>query len=98
MLRDIFLWPVRLFMYLIFKVQVAGIENVPQTGGCIITANHLSFWDPVFITCFLNKRRICFLAKAELFKFPLFALVLKNLGAVPVYRGSRDAGTLMYAI
>lgn len=98
MLRDIFLWPVRIFMYLIFRIRVSGVENVPETGGCIIAANHLSFWDPVYIACFLNKRRICFLAKAELFKFPPFGFVLKNLGSVPVYRGSRDAGTLMLAI
>ena len=98
MLRDIFLWPIRLFMSLIFRIKVRGIENMPQSGGCIIAANHLSFWDPVLIACFLHKRRICFLAKAELFKFPPFGFIIRNLGAVPIYRGSRDAGTLMLAI
>ena len=98
MLRDIFLWPVRIFMRLIFRIKVYGTENMPQNGGCIIAANHLSFWDPVLIACFLHKRRICFLAKAELFKFPPFGFVMRNLGAVPIYRASRDAGTLMLAI
>ncbi len=98
MLRDIFLWPVRFFMHLIFRIEVTGTENMPDKGGCIIAANHLSFWDPVFIACFLNKRRICFLAKAELYKFAPVGCVLRNLGSVPVYRGTRDAGTLMLAI
>lgn len=98
MLRDIFLWPVRLFMCLIFRIHVTGADNMPDKGGCIIAANHLSFWDPVLVACFLNKRKICFLAKAELFKFAPFGFILKHLGAVPVYRGARDAGTLMLAI
>lgn len=98
MLRDIFLWPIRIFMSLIFRIKVRGACNMPQSGGCIIAANHMSFWDPVLIACFLHKRRICFLAKAELFKFPPFGFVIRNLGAVPIYRASRDAGTLMLAI
>jgi len=42
-------------------------------------------------------RPIFFMAKAELFKFPLMDVALRNLGAFPVYRGEKDGWAMKHA-
>ena len=37
------------------------------------------------------------MAKAELFKFPLMDVALRNLGAFPVYRGEKDGWAMRHA-
>lgn len=78
-------------------LRVWGKENVPPAGGLIVVSNHMSYWDPVVLGCAV-KRRIFFLAKAELFSIPVFKTVLAGLGAFPVRRGGVDAGAFKKAL
>lgn len=73
---------------LIFKIQVVGLENVPENGGYIMAANHRSLFDPIFIAAPV-KQQIHFMAKKELFWWP-FSVILNALGAFPVRRGEGD--------
>lgn len=88
---------VRAFIYLIYRVSVSGLENVPETGGAIIVANHLSYLDPPLIGVIL-RRPIRFMAKKELFRFRAFAWLIRKLGAFPVDRGSVDRAAIKEAI
>lgn len=81
------------FVRLIFRIKVVNPENIPEQGACIVCFNHLSFWDPVVISVGI-KRRIRFIAKAELFKVPLLGWFLKAIGTVPLKRGSGDLGAM----
>lgn len=74
---------VRLYLYLIFRVQVSG--SVPKQGGCLICANHTSYYDPVVIAAFCG-RPLTFMAKEELFSHGLFGWLIRRLGAFPVKR------------
>ena len=84
---------VRFFLYwlfrLVFRCRVCGTENIPAAGAVIIASNHIGNFDPPLIGCHL-PRRIYFMAKEELFRFPVFADVIRWLGAFPVKRGSAD--------
>ena len=84
---------VRFFLYwlfrLAFRCRVCGTENIPATGAVIIASNHIGNFDPPLIGCHI-PRRIYFMAKEELFRFPVFADVIRWLGAFPVKRGSAD--------
>ena len=84
---------VRFFLYwlfrLVFRCRVCGTENIPATGSVIIASNHIGNFDPPLIGCHI-PRRIYFMAKEELFRFPVFADVIRWLGAFPVKRGSAD--------
>ena len=82
-LRQIF----RLFM----KMEVQGLEHLPPDGRVVIACNHVTNFD-VFPMQLSLPRPIFFMAKAELFKFPLMDVALRNLGAFPVYRGERMSG------
>lgn len=75
-------------------------KNEPKLaeGPYLVCANHISFLDPVYICAVLRRQQPRFMAKAELFKNPVLAWLLKSLGAYPVERGGADAGVLKKSI
>lgn len=74
----------------VFHFRVIGKEDVPSTEGVILAANHVSYVDPLFIGVALVERQLHFLAKEELFRFPLFGALIRELHAFPVRRGQGD--------
>ncbi|MBW7473469.1 1-acyl-sn-glycerol-3-phosphate acyltransferase [Paenibacillus oenotherae] len=81
------------FLYAIFfRFEAHGIENIPATGPVVLASNHISVFDPPTVGIKLD-RKVQFMAKAELFKIPLFGPLIRNVGAFPVKRGgvSKDA-------
>jgi 1-acyl-sn-glycerol-3-phosphate acyltransferase len=87
----------KFFLYIYFKifrrVRVEGRENIPKKGPVLLYANHPSAWDMFFIAVFM-KRKVHYMAKVELFKNPIFAFLLKCVGAFPVSRGKGDVGSV----
>lgn len=89
----------RLIFLTVFRWRIIGLENVPATGGLIVASNHLSLWDPPLIGCALPlSRKIHFMAKAELFSWPIFRWVITELGAFPVRRGMADRTAIRTAL
>jgi 1-acyl-sn-glycerol-3-phosphate acyltransferase len=89
------------FRYVVFKlfgikVKVEGAENIPKDRGFVIVANHMSFLDiPVFWPTIGNA---AFVAKAALWKAPVFGWVLDSIGCIPVHKNPRqnaDMGKLI---
>ena len=83
----------QIYFALFYRVKVEGKENIPEDGPFLMYANHPSAWDMILIACYM-KRQIHFMAKVELFKNPIFAFVLRRLGALPVSRGKGDIGSV----
>lgn len=79
--------------YLFFKIfnrfQIIGNENIPESGPVILVANHTSYWDPFVISAAIN-RKVCFVAKENLFRIPLIGMLIRLWGAFPVRRGRSD--------
>lgn len=73
-------------------MKVKGKENIPE-GKFVLCSNHLTWADPVLLGI-TNKRQVCFMGKAELFKNKIIAAFLRGLGAFPVNRGTSDRGAL----
>ena len=72
----------------LFGMKIEGRENVLKKGPCIITPNHVTFWDPPFVG-FAVKRECYFLAKIDLFVTnPLFAWLIRTFNAIPIRRGA----------
>lgn len=68
-------------------------DRIPREGPAILASNHVSYLDPLTLAWVADRsrRRIRFLAKAELFdKQPLGAM-LRAANQIPVARGSRDS-------
>ncbi len=94
--RKLLVAVLRQIFYLIMKMDVQGLENFPLDGSVVIACNHVNNFD-VFPMQLSLPRPIFFMAKAELFKFPLMDVALPNLGAFPVYRGEKDAWAMRHA-
>lgn len=89
---------VRFVYHIIFHITVVGKENIPEAkGGYIIASNHVSNNDPPLIgITFRGKYN--FMAKEELFRNPLFAWLIRGLGAFPVKRGAKDGAAVQKGI
>jgi len=85
-------------LYGLFRLRVQGRENLPATGGYVLACNHVSSFDPWPLAMRLwPKRYLRFMAKSELYWFPL-AILLRNVGAFPVHRGQRDTVAIETAV
>jgi 1-acyl-sn-glycerol-3-phosphate acyltransferase len=74
------------------RVRVVGADALPREGPLILVANHLSNLDPVLVAAWLQPalgRPIHFMAKEQLFRWPL-APLLRAYGTVLVRAGGRD--------
>lgn len=93
-----FLWVIaHLLVRVLYRVSYSGGGNLPKRGPAIVCANHLGWWDPI-IFALACRRRIYFLAKAELFDNKAFALLLRSIGAFPVRRGEPDRRAIEWAL
>ncbi len=70
---------------LYFGWRVYNPERVPLEGPVILASNHASFLDPPLVGAGL-KRGINYLARENLFRFPVMGWVLRNWQVVPVDR------------
>jgi len=86
-----------LLFRIVFRCKVVGVENIPLHGGVIIASNHLSLWDPPFLGTFV-PRKIHFMAKEELFAWPVLGWIITKLNAFPVRRGTADRAAIRTAL
>jgi len=88
-------WPV---LKVVFRHRATGTSNVPSLGGCVIAANHWSNFDPWPLALpFFPHRFFRFMAKSELFWFPLSAVITAG-GGFKVRRGERDEEAVSTAV
>lgn len=88
-------WPL---IFLVFRLRARGAENLPQEGGFVLAANHLSNFDPWPLGLPLFPRRwLRFMGKSELFRPPL-GWILRAGGAFPVRRGEGDMDAIATAV
>ncbi|MBC7543722.1 MAG: 1-acyl-sn-glycerol-3-phosphate acyltransferase [Candidatus Sericytochromatia bacterium] len=73
--------------------ETHGTENMPESGPVIVVSNHVSYSDPL-LTGWALRRPGAFMAKAELFKYPVVRWFCVNAGAFPILRGVGDLGAI----
>lgn len=80
------------------KVEAHGMEHLPE-GHCVFVCNHQSHFDVLVMLAHL-QRHVRFVAKAELFKIPVFAQAIRAVDNIKVDRsgGDNDRQALAEAI
>ena len=68
---------------MLFKIEFHGVDNIPREGACIITPNHVSYADPIWITIPM-PRRVYYMAWDKPFRIPVLGLLMRMFGAFPV--------------
>lgn len=82
--------PVRLFVraglaMVGVRVEVNGLEHLDPNQPYIFTPNHQSFIEVPLLVTYIH-RNPGYLAKKEVFKYPIFGFGIKLIGMVPVDR------------
>ena len=78
------------------KVTINGRENIDTKTSYVFVANHVCSMDALFIWSKIKK--LCIMAKEELFKFKPFGKILKSQGVFPIARGKKDFGHVYHAV
>jgi 1-acyl-sn-glycerol-3-phosphate acyltransferase len=81
------------------RLQVEGLEALPESGPLLVVGNHDSHWDPLMVgISAIRRRQIRALAKSELWDVRGLAPVLNGMGQIPIQRGAGDKQALARAI
>ncbi len=68
------------------RIQVAGIEHLPQDEGALLVAWHPNgIVDPMLILA-RCPGTVVFGARHGLFRWPLLGVIMRSLGTVPIFR------------
>jgi 1-acyl-sn-glycerol-3-phosphate acyltransferase len=89
------LWVLPL-LRLTIGMRIYGLKHVPKRGGAVVIANHLDWFDPILLVA-AGPRPIFWMAKAEVFKYPVLRWFARQAGAFPVDRGKPDRSALRHA-
>ena len=73
---------------------VTGRENLPTSGPYLVAPVHRSYVDWLIVARITGRRRLRYIAKAELWKSKIAGRVLETLGAFPVNRSGADREAL----
>lgn len=95
-MRSLYKWSwlfLNILLRTLFGFRVYGQEMVPTEGAVIVASNHISLLDPPVVGAAI-PRESHFLAKKELFRNRLLALVIRTYNTVPVSRGRADRAAL----
>jgi acyl-[acyl-carrier-protein]-phospholipid O-acyltransferase / long-chain-fatty-acid--[acyl-carrier-protein] ligase len=67
----------------LYRLRVEGRENIPQTGGALLVANHMSFVDALFLIASID-RPIRFLIFKDIYELPFIKPGAKIIHAIPI--------------
>ncbi len=76
-----------------FPGRVIGAENLPETGPYVLAPVHRSYLDWMLVAR-VTKRRLRYMAKAEIWGSKIVGRLVEALGAFPVNRSGADREAL----
>jgi 1-acyl-sn-glycerol-3-phosphate acyltransferase len=87
----------RILFWVLYRLETRGVSNIPLKGPVILCSNHRSLQDPITLGVWV-PRKVHYMAKAELFRVPLFGQLIKAVGAFPVKRSGVSKEAIRTAI
>lgn len=89
-------WPLKWWC----RLEVRGIETIPESGPVLVVSNHDSWMDPLALGAAImtRDRPLRFLAKASLWHTWIQRVLLDGMGQIPIERGIGDTQAMQAAI
>jgi len=85
-----------ILIHTIYRVEVKGIEKIPETGAVIVAANHVSFVDPLIIGGVI-RRPVRFIMYFKIFQMRVLNFIFKYGKAIPIAGQNEDPEVLAKA-
>ncbi len=79
------------------RIQAYGLDNLPLTGGCIVTPNHMGYFDTPLIGIHILRDDISLLAAKKYQKNPIFRRLLNAINGIWINREEADLKALRAA-
>jgi acyl-[acyl-carrier-protein]-phospholipid O-acyltransferase/long-chain-fatty-acid--[acyl-carrier-protein] ligase len=76
-------WLLAMLARLLWDLRVSGLEHLPERGGAVVVANHLSYADGIALLA-RSPRHCRFLIHAPFLRVPVLGWLLRAAGAIPV--------------
>jgi 1-acyl-sn-glycerol-3-phosphate acyltransferase len=89
-------WSIAVLWAVGVKVRVHGLEHVAGDEPRIFASNHVSWFDVPSLAKSLPRYK--FVAKAELFKVPIFGRAMRSAGMIEIQRENRKAAFGAYEV
>ena len=67
------------------RVDVSGLEKTPE-GPFVLVSNHQTLYDILVLKAQFKNRRVVFIAKEEIFSWPVIGRWTRLLGNIPITR------------
>lgn len=88
---------IRFLVWLLLRMKVRGLEQIPSEGPAILAISHTNFLDPVLVMA-LCPRPLEAISKLENLRLFFFGPLIRMYGVIPIRRGEVDRKTLNAAI
>lgn len=92
---------IRFVLYILFRLlsrlQVRGLENLPEEGACIIAANHLGILDGPLIFSLIKRKDATALAAKKHQSNPFYYWLVNQAGGIWIDRTTADFHALKEA-
>ncbi len=85
-----------ILIHTIYRVDVKGIENMPEKGAVIVASNHVSFVDPLIVGGII-RRPVNFVMYYKIFRVPVLKFIFKTGKAIPISTRKEDPEILAQA-
>ena len=79
-----------LLVHTFYRVDKEGLDQVPETGPCLVVCNHVSYVDAVVIAACV-RRPIRFVMDHRIFRVPLLSFIFRTMRTIPIAPAKEDA-------
>jgi len=85
-------WLVKIISRLYFRIEFEGVERVPTSGAMIVAPNHVSYFDPFWVSIPIS-RSLRYMTWDRMTRLPILGQFIMAYGAFPVdvTKGDRAA-------
>ena len=83
-----------LLTHTIYRIKIAGAENVPKDGPALLICNHMSFVDGLLVGACV-QRFVRFIVYKPYYEMPGLHQVLKRMHAIPIGEGAKSVAAAL---
>jgi 1-acyl-sn-glycerol-3-phosphate acyltransferase len=85
-----------LLIHSVYRVQIHGLDKIPEHGAVVLTSNHVSYFDPLIIAGCV-RRPVRFVMYYKIFQIPVLNFIFRTAGAIPIAGAKEDPEILAAA-